>query len=328
MSLASRLLLRAGLRWTAVAAGAAILLMLLVDWVEHGSRLPGSGGAAMSASLRMALLLLPGHLSMATPVVAALGAALAVVSLRRNGEWQALGGAGLGPARLLAPFAVLGLLAGLGGAALDSWAVPISARAYDRAMAQQLDRPLRLEGAVWLELDSVAFRLEGDPAGGRLSPASAFSAGQPLEAWTRAELSWDGRTWQAAEATPGAPWARLPAPEALAELCGSDDPGSYRWAALLEDSRPAAQAERLDRGSRPLAAPLAALIAAALCALLAPGSLAVLLAATPVLAWELATTVLHGQVALGHAPAASVPALRLGLALLIAVAVLWRLRRP
>ncbi len=326
MSLATRLLLRRGLRWTAVACCASALLVLLVDWVELGSRLGGGGPSTLVTSLRLALLLLPGHISRAMPVVAALGAALTVVGLRRSGEWQALAAAGLGPARLLAPFLLIGALSGLGAASLDAWVVPRASRAHGQAMAQHTGQPLRLEGGAWLQLERRSYRLVGEPRSGALERAESYGPG--LEATPVVALRWEGEAWLPQDGSDARPWAPLPSPAALAELIGTDAPSARSWTALGADDRPDARAERLARTSRPLASPLAALVAAALCALLGPGSAAVLLATAPVLGWELLATAAQTQAALGRWPAEASPTLRLGLALLVLGLAWRRLRRP
>jgi lipopolysaccharide export LptBFGC system permease protein LptF len=330
MSRASRLLLGRGLRWLGVTTAAAALLVLLVDWVEHGSRITaGAGASALTASLQLALLLLPAHLSQAMPLVVALGCAITVVGLRRSGEWQALGGAGLGPRQLLAPFLVLGLLAGGVSTALDTLVVPWATHAHDRAMARHQDRPLRGEGATWLAHTGVAFRLRGDPDSGRLTEVAAFTLGPQPEIRTAATLEWHEQGWlPPGEQLPRHPWTLLPAPALLAELIGPEQPAGLSWRALLQDTRPSSHAELHARLSRPLSSPLAALVAAALCGLLAPGSLAVLLAAAPVLTWELAATAARTQTSLGQLPAQSIPLTRLGLGTLLLLLLLWRTRRP
>ena len=158
--------------------------------------------------------------------------------------------------------------------------------------------------------------------------------------WAAETLRWQGDGWIAPhpvlpqrydeETRPTVvdPWARLPPPEPLAELIGSDLPAARSWSALREDTRPGASAERFARLSRPLACPLAALVGAALPTIIGAGSLAVLVAATPVLAWELAGALVQTQAAAGVLPPAAIPAVRLGLALLIAGLLVRRLRRP
>jgi lipopolysaccharide export LptBFGC system permease protein LptF len=328
MSLASRLLLSRGLHWLAVALAATSLLVVLVDWVEHSSRVEAQGGAALAASLQLALLLLPAHLSRAMPVVVALGVALAVVGLRRSGEWQALSASGLGPTRLLLPYLALGALGGAASAGLDAWVVPSAARAHSRALAVHHDRPLRSQGVTWIAHNGIAFRLEGEVSSGRLSHAAAFALGDDLDVWTSAGLAWRDPAWVPPDNAVQPPWSQLPGPEILAELIGPEQPSALSWSALREDDRPSSGAEVQGRLSRPLAAPLAALVAAALCALIAPGSAAVLLAAAPVLAWELMATALHSQASLGQLPATTIPAARLGLGLLVLAALMWRARRP
>ena len=330
MSLASRLLLGRGLRWLAVAVTATALLVLLVDWVEGSSRVSAAGGgAALAASLQLALLSLPAHLSRAMPVVVALGVSLAVVGLRRSGEWQALAAAGLGPTRLLTPFLALGALAGLASAGLDAWVVPTTARAHAHAMALHQDLPLRSPGGTWLSHDGIAFRLKGDPTSGQLSQVDAFVVGDEPQAWTATGLTWRNQAWAGSEGTVAQPpWSLLPGPAVLAELIGPEQPSALSWSALQQDDRPSSSAELQARLSRPLSAPLAALVAAALAALLAPGSMTVLLATAPVLAWELAATAFQSQAALGQLPVTGIPAARLGLGLLVLVLVLWRSRRP
>lgn len=345
MTLATRLLLRRDLGWTGIALAATSLLVLLVDWVEHGSRVSSAAGAspAVMESLRLALLLLPSHISRALPIVVALGAALTVMGLRRSGEWQALGAAGLGPGRLLAPFALLGGLGGLAGVGLDAWVVPATTGAHARAMAAHEGRPLRQGTGTWLTLEGLVFRLEGEPASGRLGPASALelssASGASSTGWQSVGLQWRDGVWEPED--PGserrlpadasldqpAPWTSLPAPPVLAELIGPGPSTARSWRALRDDPQPSSHAERHARSSRPLAAPLAALVAAALCALLTPGSITVLLAAAPVLVWELFATVAQSQAALGHLPPSSIPVTRLGLGLLAAVALWCRLRR-
>ncbi len=330
MSRASRLVMGRALRWLAVAIAATALLVLLVDWVEHGSRVAGStGGAALMASLQLALLRLPAHLSRAAPVAVAIGASLAVVGLRRSGEWQALGAAGLGPLRLFAPIALLGGAVGLGAAALDAWVVPSAERAYHRALAHHSDRPLRQDGGTWLSVGGLAFHLEGDPSSGAVPAAHAFAVGDPGQSWTRAALLWRDDAWRCeGDCAPGAPWDRLPAPDHLGELIGPEPPSALSWGTLSQDHRPSSRAELQARISRPLASPLAAIVAAAIAALLAPGPLVVLLAAAPVLAWELLASAAQAQAAIGQLPGAGIPIGRLVPALLIAGLLLWRLRRP
>ena len=328
MSLAGRLLLSRGLRWLTVSLTATALLVLLVDWVEHGARIPGDQAGTVAASLRLAVLMLPGHLSVAMPIVVALGAAMCVVGLRRSGEWQALAAAGLGPTRLLAPFLLIGGVAGAAAASLDAWVVPATTGAHDRAMAQLEGRPLRLDDATWIELEGIAFQLTGDPGSGVLPDASAFSVGQDIRAWTHEQLEWDGASWRTDAGPAPFPWDRLPQPELLSEMVGPQSPAGLSWTVLSGDERPTSRAERQARLTRPLAAPLAALLAAALTALLTPGSLAVLLAVTPVLVLEALATAAQSQAALGHLPPAGIPATRLGLALLLAAMLAWRLRRP
>ena len=345
-TLATRLLLRRGLWWMSVTLAATALLMVLVDWVEHGSRVSSAAGSgpAVMESLRLALLLLPSHLSLGLPIVAALGASLAVVGLRRSGEWQALGAAGLGPTRLLAPFALLGGLAGLLTVGLDAWVTPVTSHAHATSMAAHQGSPLRQDDAAWFAQDGLIFRLEGDPASGLLGTAAVLMLprgdGSPLQSWQSAQIRWAEPHWVSSD--PGgdrslpadapsvgsAPWERLPAPAALSQLIGSQPASSHSWSTLLADPRPSSLAERHSRGSRPLVAPLAALVAAALTALLAPSSVAVLLAAAPVLAWELAATLAQTQVALGHLPPACIPGVRLGLALALALVLVRRLGRP
>jgi len=344
--LATRLLLLRSARWTGIALAATALLVVLVDWVEHGSRVSGAtGDSAVMESLRLALLLLPSHLSRGLPVVVALGAALTVVGLRRSGEWQALAAAGLGPTRWLAPLVLLGALAGLAGAAMDAWLTPAATRAHTAAMATHQDRPLRQGAETWLARDGWVYRLAGEPSSGSLGPVSALALpdhgqGTGLGGWQASSIQWDGSRW--ASAAPGGdrllggplpdhdetPWALLPHPATLTALIGAEPPSALSWGTLRTDPRPSSSAEAHARGSRPLVVPLAVVVAAALAALLAPGSLAVLLAAAPVLAWEIIATIAQSQSAMGHIPAVSIPALRLGLALLVTVLLLWRLRRP
>ncbi len=344
--LATRLLLLRSARWTGIALAATALLVVLVDWVEHGSRVSGAtGGSAVMESLRLALLLLPSHLSRGLPVVVALGAALTVVGLRRSGEWQALAAAGLSPARLLAPLVLLGALAGGVGAAMDAWLTPVTSRAHSAAMATHQDRPLRQGTDTWLAREGWVYRLAGEPSSGTLGPVSALALpdrtqGTGLSGWQASAIRWDGARWISADPgtdrpvaspAPGTtepPWALLPGPDALAALIGPEPPSALSWGTLRADPRPSSSAEAHGRGSRPLVAPLAVLVAAALTALLAPGSLAVLLAAAPVLAWEIIATIAQSQAAMGHIPPAAIPALRLGLALVVAALVLRRLRRP
>jgi lipopolysaccharide export LptBFGC system permease protein LptF len=344
MSTASRLLLGRGLRWLIIALLAAALLVLLVDWVEHSSRIRGPGGApALLASLRVVLLLLPAHLSRAAPIAAGLGAALTVVVLRRSGEWQALGAAGLGPARLLAPFVLLGGLTGAGSAALDAWAVPPSTRAYDRAMAQHDGRPLRMEGWTWVEIQGVYFQIATPIEGDHLDTACATVIRQQQEGSALSEfcverLDWDGGIWEPqgesfrsndpASTAHIDPWLLLPPPEQLAQLAGDHPPSGRSWSTLMAEDSPDAAAERQARWSRPFAAILAALVAAALAALLQPGSLTVLLALGPVLTWELLATMAQAQAALGAFHPAGSAAARIGVGLLVAALAWRRLQRP
>jgi lipopolysaccharide export LptBFGC system permease protein LptF len=344
MSTASRLLLTRGLRWLLIALLAAALLVLLVDWVEHSARIRAPSGAPdLLASLRVVALLLPAHLSRAAPVAAGLGAALTVVVLRRSGEWQALGATGLGPARLLAPFLLLGGLLGLASAALDAWGVPPSTRAYDRAMAQHDGRPLRLEGWTWLEIQGVFFHISTPIEGDHLDTACALvirqhEMGSALAEFCARPLEWDGALWQPRDETSRSsdpaltshldPWLLLPPPRQLDELAGSHPPAGRSWSTLWAEDNPDAAAERHARWSRPIATLLAALVAAALAALLRPGSLTVLLALGPVLVWELLATVAQAQAALGSIQPASSGAVRVGLGLLVAALAWRRLQRP
>jgi lipopolysaccharide export LptBFGC system permease protein LptF len=330
LSRATRLLLAHGARWLAVSLAATALLVLLVDWVELGARLArAEGGASLTGALQLALLLLPAHVSRAAPFTVALGSALTVVGLRRSGEWQALGAAGLGPGRLIAPLVALGLAAGLGAAALDAWVVPGATRAQLHLLAQHEGRPLRHDGATWLYADGQAFRLEGDPVAGTIAQAYAFSMDAQQMAWAHAGIRWEGLAWACeGGCVEGSPWGSLPPPQAMAQLLGPEEPSALGWAVLGHDTRPSAAAERWARLSRPVASPLAALLAAAISALLAPGSLAVLLAAAPVLAWELLATGIQTQVGLGRLPGLGIPVARLGLAALLALLAWRRLGRP
>ena len=337
--LASRLLLARALRWTVASAAVLALFALLVDWVEGGAR-AGSGlegGQAVAFALRVALLRLPGHLGRAAPLIAALGAAIAAAGLCRSGEWLALGAAGLPAWRRLLPFLALGLGVGLCGAALDAWVVPRAGTAGAQALAAARGGAIRSGELGWLARGDAVFRLRGEPGSGRIEEARAFALrdGRLEAAWAARDLRWDGRAWESRgdAAEPGLegagpPWGALSPPEVLGELVRAAPHAERTWAALLRDTSPASRAERGARWSRPLGCGLAALAGAALPALLGPGSLPVLLAALPVLAWEALGASAQAEAAVGTLPVAAVPLSRLGLAMLVSAGLLLRLRRP
>lgn len=339
--LATRLLLGRCLRWTAVAAVAVALLVLLVDWVELGARPAPSGEPAVTNALRMALLLLPGHLVRAAPLVVGLGAALAVAGLQRSGEWQALAATGLGLRRRLLPFALVGALAGLCVLAAEQLLVPPATSAHARAVASTLGGPLALPEGTWIERGGTLFQLGWRPDEGP-GPVLAIERreGQLAGSWRTDALHWEeGTGWRAtgevdrrswpdqADGALDPPWSRLPSPAELQGLLGPDLLAARGWAALGRDARPAARAERQARWSRALACPLAGLAAAAVPAILGAGSLVIVLAALPILAWELLGAVLQAASAGGTLPPVSNALGRLGLALLLAGLLLRRLRR-
>ncbi|MFH1469973.1 MAG: LptF/LptG family permease, partial [Pseudomonadota bacterium] len=257
--LVTRLLVTRGARWTAVAALALALLALLVDWVELGAR----GGAPVGQTLVEAALRVPAHLGQAAPLVAALGAALALTGLRRAGEWQALEGVGVGPWGRLGPLLALGWGLGAAAAAVDAWLTPWAGLARSNLAALQRGEPLRAAGSVWLALDDTLYELRGEPGDGNIEGARAFalSAGHLRAAWEADGLRWDGARWVPEPVgLTLEPWASLPAPPALAELVGTTPMPERTWTALGADAGPAAAAERATRWSRALVCGPAAVV--------------------------------------------------------------------
>jgi hypothetical protein len=212
---------------------------------------------------------------------------------------------------------------------VDAWLTPWAGRSKADLAALREGHPLHAAGSVWLSLDPTLFELRGDPSGGRLEGARAFtlSSGRLRGAWASAGLRWDGARWITGSGAEIGPWDALPAPDALAERVGSLPPGERTWEALRADTSPAATAERAARWSRTLACGPAAVVGAALCALAGPGAAGVLLAALPVLAWESLATLAQAQAAAGSLPPWATAAVRLLVAVLATGLLVRRMGR-
>jgi len=329
-----------GLRWVLVSAAGMALLVLLADWVEAGARLAGGaqGGPTITEALLLALFLLPEHLVRSAPLIVALGSAIAVATLVRSGEWQALAGTGMSALRRLIPLAAVGLM--MGGAAFlaQEHLVPRSASAYLERQAAYGGGPLSSGSTVWLSVGSTVFRIS-HIRNERLGETLAWTDEQGhLNARQRVEgLRWDGEAWQPegeqkrlawSVAPQTDPWRALPPPEVLAVRAGPDSAPTRDWDALGADDRPWARAERQARWSAALGCCPAAVAGGAVPALLGAGPITVVLAVVPVLLWELSGAVLQLFAAQGELPPPLVAWLRLALAALMGGALLRRLGRP
>lgn len=308
------------LRWTAVVAMATALLAFLVEWVERTARASGGEGH----ELVLAALAVPEHLVRATPLVAALGAAIAVAGMRRAGEWQALSAAGCTLTRRLGWLALCGGLAGLGGLATAEWGVPPSAwRAASLAGTSQGSTPLPRSGS-WMAREDEILRVEGlRGADLRILERFRFEQGVLRDRTTWSPLNWNGRSWTAPSTHPALPPA-LPSPVILRARMGTGDPARLRWGDLASDPRPRAQAERHARWSRAVSCSASSWIGGAFPATVTASSWGLGLAVVPVVASELVATVLQAGAHTGGLPPVSNALARLAVLLLT---VLWLRRR-
>lgn len=311
-----RWLLRRAVGWMAVVATALALLALVVDWVEAGNSTARPG----VPPLLLAVVGIPAHLVRFAPILVALGAALAVAGMRRSGEWQALAGLGLSPARRLGPFLVAGWIGGLGGILLGESVVPAASLARARWEAAWRGGPLLAPSLAWYDGGDVLYHLETGPDGSPREVEAFVLRDGRLARRLRAPLGGDA---------PGDPvFAGLPPPADLERMLALPAPSTRSSGDLLATGGPAEQAELVTRWSRAIGAGPAAVVGAALPAAFGPAAGFVLLGALPVLGWELGSAVVESQATLLLVPPWAPALPRLGAAVGFVVAILLILRRP
>lgn len=330
-------LLRRGLGWLLLLAGGLVALGLLVDTLELGAR---HDGAAWADLLSLALLASPLRLVQLSPALLALASGITVLGLRRSGEWEGLGIAGLTPSRRLRPLLLLGYLAALAGLGIQECLVPPASLEGARRLARVEGRPdLHPEtSGAWLHVPGVFANFAGfEPPGLDPSPglvdvrAWCVEGGQLTAAWSAESLRWSGAFWEpvggvkvqpwAPSVSLDAPWSRLPPPEDLRSLVVAQGPSARGALLLWRHPTPEARVELWTRLLRLLVLGPVCFLGGAMALLASASSWALLLSLAPVLLTEGAA--LCGRLAFADI-APSMTALP---GLLVALGLLLGLRR-
>jgi lipopolysaccharide export LptBFGC system permease protein LptF len=222
-----RYLARLSVRRVALALAVLGAIFGAVDLVEARSLVAAEAGAGPWGSYALRLPAVACHV---LPLAATLGALLALGALRRAGEWEALLGAGLGPARLIPGLAVAPLLAAAVMAPLALEFAPRANAAWSRALSARDDG---------LEERAGRFLSLGDGTVARV--AGGAGAWRPVALIRLPDGKHRGMRFEAGADEPGLPDGAWAAAARAAAALGSHEEPASAWSGLAGQTLPRAR---------------------------------------------------------------------------------------
>ncbi len=136
--IAFRMIIRLVLRALLASLSLMVLLVLIADFLESAGKLTDS--SSIWNVLFLFVCKIPSLTYLVLPVAFVVGTSMVFAAMGRHGELRALAASGLGPADLLKPILVVGLLVAISVFLLGESLVPVAADEMERLMEQHFGR--------------------------------------------------------------------------------------------------------------------------------------------------------------------------------------------
>lgn len=175
MTLIDRYISRSILAATAVVALVVAALVALSVFIGEADNI-GDGSYGLGQVLLFTLLRMPSNLYLVLPVIALLGALLALGALAAGSELVVVRASGVSMKRLAVSVSIVGVLLALIALAIGEYGGPAGVRAGDalKEQARHGRAADAIDDGLWLRQDNIVVRIDGTLPGGRLSGLDVF----------------------------------------------------------------------------------------------------------------------------------------------------------
>ncbi|ROO37536.1 LPS export ABC transporter permease LptG [Salinisphaera orenii] len=175
MNIIDRYIGRSILVATATVALVVAALVMLSTFIGEADNI-GDGGYGLAQVLAYMALRLPGHLNLVMPVVALLGALLALGALAAGSELVVIRAAGVSMKRLALSVSVAGVVLALLSVAMNEYLGPAGTRSGDalRDTARHGESVESIDDGLWLRQGDTLVRIDGTLPDGRIADLTVY----------------------------------------------------------------------------------------------------------------------------------------------------------